>query len=121
MRHGIKTLGRKAVFLLPSLKLRFRLAQGGTVEDVVHRYLLDDFSGYTTSTVAIASFSRDARGREHQGEYRSFTVAFADAKQLRDLAGFLAGIAHQLEEPSIYIEIADDVCLIVPNPERPVQ
>lgn len=120
MRHSIQNLGQRAVFLLPSLKLRYRLEEG-SVEDTVHEYLLDNFDGYTSSTVATASFSRDLNGHEYQGEYRNFTVAFNSARQLKDLAAFLSGIAVQLKEPSIYIEIADDICLIVPSANLKVQ
>src|SRR5688500_11075853 len=70
-------LGRIAVFLLPSLKLKQRGGDGLAAEDRIHRFLIGNFAGYTVETGNILGFWRDQAGREHHGEHRLFRVAFA--------------------------------------------
>jgi hypothetical protein len=113
------SLGRMAVFLLPSLKLKLRRqADGRTVEEHVHQFLLSHFDGYTAATGNIHGWWRN-RGEEHYGEHREFKVAFAGKDRIAVLEGFLADVAVEICEQTIYIETGEDAWLIVPKrPEK---
>jgi hypothetical protein len=108
-------LGQLAVFLLPSLKLKQRDADGVAVEDRIHRFLLGNFSGYTVETGNILGFWTDAKGTEHYGEHRLFRVAFAGTVRVGELEAFLARVATEIGESSIYLETGDDAWLIFPD------
>ena len=106
-----------AVFLLPSLKLKQRDAHGLAVEDRVHRFLIGNFAGYTVETGNILGFWKDD-GEEHYGEHRLFRVAFAGQERIPKLEAFLAGVAAEIGERSVYLETGEDAWLIYPD--RPV-
>lgn len=99
-------LGRRAAFLLPSLKLK----EGA--EDELHRFLLDNFGGYTAAAGNIFGYWKDASEKVTYGEHREFTVAVEDHQQLENLKAFLGGLARKLEEESIYVEIGGESTLI---------
>ena len=104
-----------AVFLLPSLKLKQRDADGLAVEDRIHRFLIGNFAGYTVETGNILGFWRDQAGHEHYGEHRLFRVAFAGKDRIPALEAFLAGVAADIGERSIYLETGHDAWLIYPD------
>ena len=104
-----------AVFLLPSLKLKQRGDDGLAVEDRIHRFLIGNFAGYTVETGNILGFWRDQAGREHYGEHRLFRVAFAGESGLPALEAFLAEVAAEIGERSIYLETGEDAWLIYPD------
>jgi hypothetical protein len=110
-----ESLGRMAVFLLPSLKLKQRGPDGLAVEDRVHRFLLGNFAGYTVETGNILGFWTDRQGREHYGEHRLFRVAFAGEGRVPVLEAFLARVAAEIGEQSIYLETGEDAWLISPD------
>ena len=111
-------LGRMAVFLLPSLKLKQRGADGLAVEDRVHRFLLENFAGYTLETGNILGFWKDQTGQEHYGEHRLFRVAFIGEDRVPALEAFLAGVAAEIGERSVYLETGEDAWLIYPEGGR---
>lgn len=104
-----------AVFLLPSLKLKQRGPDGLAVEDKVHRFLLGNFAGYTVETGNILGFWKDHAGHEHYGEHRLFRVAFAGEERMPALEAFLAGVAAEIGERSVYLETGEDAWLIYPD------
>lgn len=108
------SLGRMAVFLLPSLKLKFRHKDGKTVEEHVHQFLLTKFDGYTAATGNIHGWWRN-RGEEFYGEHREFKVAFAGKDRIVILEAFLAEIAVEIGEQTIYLETGEDAWLVVPK------
>jgi hypothetical protein len=110
-----EALGRLAVFLLPSLKLKQRGPDGAAVEDRVHHFLMRNFAGYTVETGNILGFWNDAHGREHYGEHRLFRVAFAAKEKVKVLEQFLARVAAEIDETSIYLETGEDAWLIYPE------
>jgi hypothetical protein len=110
-----ESLGRMAVFLLPSLKLKQRGQDGQPVEERIHRFLIGNFAGYTVETGNILGFWKDGRGEEHYGEHRLFRVAFAGKDRVAVLEEFLAGIATEIGERSIYLETGEDAWLISPG------
>lgn len=115
MSYRRESLGRMAVFLLPSLKLKQRGPDDLAVEDRVHRFLIGNFAGYTVETGNILGFWTDGQGREHYGEHRLFRVAFAGKERVAVLEAFLARVASEIGERSIYLETGEDAWLIYPD------
>src|SRR6188768_2628198 len=95
----VESLGRMAVFLLPSLKLKQRKKPGGVHEEIVHQFLMKNFGGYTASAGNIFGFWRDEKaGREWYGEHREYKVSFRGRDRLAMLQQFLARLAADLGE-----------------------
>jgi hypothetical protein len=109
------SLGRMAVFLLPSLKLKARGQDGVPVEQRVHDFLIANFAGYTVETGNILGFWRDDGGQELYGEHRLFRVAFTSEDRVPELEAFLARVASEIGEQSIYLETGEDAWLIYPR------
>lgn len=122
MEYFEQSLGKTAVFLLPSLKLKERRAAGNSVEagtsveEEVHRFLLDNFGGYTAAAGNIFGYWKDRNNKESYGEHREFTVALLEDSKLGALKEFLARIAVELDEQSIYLEAGGYSSLIFPAP-----
>ena len=114
-RYRKESLGRMAVFLLPSLKLKARGKNGQPVEDGIHTFLLANFAGYTVETGNILGSWKDAAGQEHSGEHRLFRVAFTSEDRVPELEAFLARVASEIGEESIYLETGEDAWLIYPQ------
>ena len=104
-----------AVFLLPSLKLKQRGPDGTAIEDRIHRFLIGNFAGYTVETGNILGYWRDDAGQEQYGEHRLFRVAFSSEDRVPDLEAFLARVAAEIGEQSIYLETGEDAWLIYPD------
>jgi hypothetical protein len=47
MKYRERSLGTAVVFLLPSLKLKEPSLNGPSIENRLHRFLMDNFGGYT--------------------------------------------------------------------------
>ncbi|HXS94240.1 MAG TPA: hypothetical protein VN736_06515 [Candidatus Limnocylindrales bacterium] len=105
-------LGRTAAFLLPSLKLRDRASHGMPLEEHVHRFLMDEFGGYTAAAGNIFGFWKDSQGAESYGEHRQFTVALTQDSKLAALKSFLSRLAAELGEECIYLEVSGSAMLI---------
>jgi hypothetical protein len=109
----LEPLGRMAVFLLPSLKLKERQKAGRTFEEVVHQFLMKNFGGYTASAGNIFGFWCDEKsGREWYGEHREYKVSFRGQDRRAMLQDFLGRLAKDLGEESIYMEYGEDAWLI---------
>ena len=105
-------LGRMAVFLLPSLKLKQKKL-GKSFEEVVHHFLLKHFDGYTASAGNIFGFWRDTKtGREFYGEHKEYTVSFRGRDRVAMLQRFLSKLAADLGEETIYLEYGEDAWLV---------
>ena len=115
----LDVLGRMAVFLLPSLKLKRRQNRGRSYDEVVHSFLLKNFSGYTASAGNIFGFWRDQEsGREYYGEHREYKVSFGGRDRMEMLQQFLAKLAHDLGEETIYLEYGEDAWLVHASPKQ---
>jgi hypothetical protein len=113
-----ESLGRMAVFLLPSLKLK-RTRMGKSVEDVVHHFLLKQFGGYTASAGNIFGFWRDEKtGREFYGEHKEYKVSFRGRDRVELLQQFLSRLAGELDEECIYMEYGEGAWLVYQAPVR---
>lgn len=111
MRYRKQSLGRMAVFLLPSLKLKSRVRGLGQLEQWVHNFLLAHYGGYTVTSGNIFGYWR-ASGREFYGEHRLYTVAFLGKQRIPSLERFLARLARSMGEQCIYLETGEDAWLV---------
>ena len=108
----LDALGRMAVFLLPSLKLKQKKL-GRSFEEIVHHFLMKHFDGYTASAGNIFGFWRDAKtGREFYGEHKEYKVSFRGRDRVAMLQRFLSQLAGELGEDSIYLEYGEDAWLV---------
>jgi hypothetical protein len=105
VRYAEQTLGERVSFLLPSLRLK-------PFEGEVHRFLMAEFGGYTVAAGNIFGYWRENSGGESYGEHRLFTVAVSGAEKLETLKEYLARLARQLGEKTVYAEIAGQAVLI---------
>lgn len=110
----VENLGRPAVFLLPSLKLKKRNTGGGTIEDHVHAFLLKEFGGYTVTAGNIFGYWKGERRDLFYGEHRLYSVAFSGKGRIPALQSFLADIAAKMREQCIYLECGEDAMLVYP-------
>ncbi len=117
MNLSEQRLGEAAVFLLPSLKLKQRSADGAPVEEKIHRFLMDNFGGYTAAAGNIFGYWVDDEGRHSYGEHRQFLVAIQGEEKRAKLQQFLAAIGRELGEDSILLQIGSSVSLIWSAPK----
>lgn len=115
MEYRKESLGRMATFLLPSFKLKQRDKDGKTIEEIVHKFLVSNFEGYTAATGNIFGFWKDENGAESYGEHKEYKVAFAGKERVKYLEFFLAEIAEIIHEDCIYFETGEDSWLIYPK------
>jgi hypothetical protein len=64
MKVRERNLGAPAVFLLPSLKLKEPAPSGISGEVRLHRFLMDNFGGYTAQAGNIFGYWRDDSGND---------------------------------------------------------
>ncbi len=107
-----RSLGKRAAFLLPSLKLKDRNESGTAIEQDVHRFLIEQFGGYTATVGNLFGYWKDAQGNDSYGEHRLFTVALQDEARLPALKQYLGNLATQMGEECIYFEAGDSVILV---------
>lgn len=106
-----QSMGRVVRFLLPSLKLK-QAAEGGTAEQRVHHFLVENFGGYTASAGNIFGYWKDSSGQDTYGEHREFTVTAADEAKLESIRHFIARTSADLGEECIFVEIGGQASLI---------
>ena len=114
--YELENLGRPAVFLIPSHKLRLRI-EGITIEKHLENFLLKEFGAYTTSMVPSFGLWRDESHEVIGDESRQYEVAFIGRDRLKVLIQELANIARITQEYCFYFKAGEDVCLIRPNPQ----
>jgi hypothetical protein len=113
--YTLENLGRPAIFLIPSHKLRLKIGEQ-TIEKRLEDFLLDEFGAYTTFMVPSFGLWR-ADNREVVGdECRQYEVAFSGRERVRTLIHELANIARDVKEDCFYFKAGEDVCLIRPTP-----
>lgn len=108
----VESLGRMAVFLLPSLKMKQKKL-GKSYEEIVHHFLMKHFAGYTASAGNIFGFWRDGKmRRDYYGEHKEYKVSFRGRDRVVMLQRFLSRLAGELGEESIYLEYGEDAWLV---------
>jgi hypothetical protein len=112
MKPMERSLGTRAAFLLPSLKLKGVTPEGPTFEQAIHEFLLTHFDGYTATASNLFGYWKDERGGDSYGEHRQFSVGLVDEKKLPELKRYLATLARQMDEDCIYLETGGSATLI---------
>lgn len=112
------SLGRMAVFLIPSMKLEMDDGTGRTFRDVIHAFLLERYAAYTVQAGNIAGHWKDSSGKPVYDEHRLYKVAFAGKERIPALEAFLAKLARLMREDCIYFETGEDSWLIYAEEER---
>ena len=107
-----ESIGQMAVFLVPSLKLKEREGSGSTVEERIHKFLLQSFGGYTAAAGNIFGYWTDDDGKHSYGEHKEYKVGLREDSRLSELKHFLASIARDLDEECIYLEAGKQACFI---------
>jgi hypothetical protein len=107
-----ETLGQVAVVLLPIEKLKVKSPRGAPFEREIHDFLVTSFNGYTVSSGNISGHWKDDTGHDHYGEHRQYKVAVAAQEAIHCFEVFLAGIAAEMQEECIYVEIGREIYLI---------
>jgi hypothetical protein len=107
-----ETLGQVAVVLLPIEKLKVKSPRGVPFEREIHDFLVTSFNGYTVSSGNISGHWKDDTGHDHYGEHRQYKVAVAAQEAIHCFEVFLAGIAAEMQEECIYVEIGREIYLI---------
>ncbi len=112
MKSMERSLGTRAAFLLPSLKLKGLTSEGPTFEQSVHEFLLAHFDGYTATAGNLFGYWKDDGAGSTYGEHRQFSVAMVDERKLSELKEYLARLARQMDEECIYLETGGSASLI---------
>lgn len=117
----IESLGRRALFLIPSVKVYNRKYSRSrqSVARTIHNFLTDMFGGYTCASGNI--FGYFASEATEYDELREFRVAFREddlKTKVPKLQRFLATLCEDINEECIYLECGEDAMLIYPD-DRP--
>ena len=117
---GIKreSLGQVAVALLPIEKLKLKSPRGVPFEREIHDFLVTSFNGYTVSSGNISGHWKDDTGHDHYGEHRQYKVAAGLPESARSFEVFLSGIAAEMHEECIYMEVGREIFLVYASPPR---
>lgn len=113
----IESLGRPAIFLVPSQKLKKKWG-GERVEEIIHRYLIEKFGGYSSSLVPNFGFWRSKSKKQLYDECREYEVSFVGKERIRELARFLANVALMAGEDCIYLKTGEDSWLVYPRRQK---
>lgn len=112
MPYRRETLGRMAVFLIPSCKLKKPSKYFKTVEERIHAFLIQNFNSYTLNATPATGWWKDQYGQAHYDVLQEYKVSFAGKERIPFLEEFLAEIAQEIGEKSIYFETGEDAWLI---------
>jgi hypothetical protein len=111
-RFREQPIGKIAVFLVPSLKLKRRSQSGQPLEERIHRFLLRRFGGYTAAAGNIFGYWKDERGRQLYGEHKEYKVGLLNDGKIPHLKRFLAELAADLSEECLYLEAGKEASFI---------
>lgn len=112
MKSSERSLGTRAAFLLPSLKLKGLTPDGQTFEQSVHHFLLAHFDGYTATSSNLFGYRKEPGGHHSYGEHQQFSVALIEESKLPELKEYISALASQMDEECIYLEIGGSATLI---------
>lgn len=74
--------------------------------------MLKHFSGYTVTTGNISGYWKGENGREQYGEHREYKVAFSNHEKIVALENYIARLASEIGEETVYFEIDDRAWLL---------
>lgn len=114
----VESLGRRALFLVPSVKV-YNSKYSKTKQSVaktIHQFLTKTFGGYTCASGNIYGYFKSAD--VEYDELREFRVAFKEDElrtKVPQLQEFLAKLCSDIGEECIYLECGEDAMLVYPN------
>lgn len=111
--YRLEDLGRPAIFLLPIKKLQKRVGNV-TIEQVLHRFLIEQFGAYTSSTIPSFGVWKNTERAVISDECRQYEVSFVGKERIPVLAKKLAEIAKLIKEECIYLKAGQYSCLVYP-------
>src|SRR3990167_6643326 len=114
----VESLGRRALFLIPSVKVYNRKYSKTkqSIARAIHRFLMATFGGYTCASGNIYGYFT-SESAEYD-ELREFRVAFKEDEartKVPKLQEFLATICEDISEECIYLECGEDAMLVYPS------
>ncbi|HXK40774.1 MAG TPA: hypothetical protein VJ046_01595 [Candidatus Paceibacterota bacterium] len=114
----VEDLGKRALFLIPSVKVYNRKYSKTrqSIARTVHHFLMDTFGGYTCASGNIYGYFT-SESAEYD-ELREFRVAFKEDERktkVPKLQEFLAAICADIGEECIYLECGEDAMLVYPS------
>lgn len=112
--YKIQDLGRPAVFLLPSHKLRIKIS-GKTVENELNDFLMENFGAFTTTKLPYFGLWRNDDKEVIYDECVQYEVSFAGKEHIPLLLSKLASIAATINEECIYFKAGQYACLVKPK------
>jgi hypothetical protein len=112
--YKIEDLGRPAIFLLPTKKLRQKIDDANIEEDL-HRFLTENFGSYTSLLIPTFGFWRDQKKAVIFDECRQYEVSFVGKERIPVLLKKLAQIAIIIQEECIYIKAGQYSGLVYPT------
>lgn len=115
IKYKRESLGRPAIFYLPTGMMGLTLESGRTCTEEVDEFLATTFGGYTEEGGANSGYWRNDNGKVYKGTFQRYRVSFEGKERIEQLEEFLAYIATQLKQESIYFETGEDAWLIYPT------
>lgn len=109
--YALEDLGRPAIFLIPTKKLR----KSRKVEKELHKFLVRSFGAYTSSTIPSFGFWRNSKKATICDECRQYEVSFPGKERISLLLKKLAEIALVLKEECIYVKAGQYSALVYPK------
>lgn len=107
-----ESLGKTGLALLPLQKLKLNTRRAVSFEREIHDFLSTTFNGYTVYSGNISGHWKDDLEKNHYGEHRAYKVALPHEDAIKAFEIFLAGLAFEMEEVCIYVEIGTDILLV---------
>ena len=116
MGYRTISLGRSAVFYLPSLPIsKFCNDAGQTLKNGLEEFLMERFGGFTVFPGLLRGRWKSTGSRVVSGEHEMYSVAFVGKERIPELFEFLADIARRIGEECIYTETGEDAQLVYPD------
>ena len=100
--RACKTIGTLVQVLLPSIKMKSHSPRGVSFEKEFHDFLLCHFGGYTVTAGSITGYWLKADRSEECNEHREYQIAISNSEHLARLHEYLATLARQLKERTIF-------------------
>lgn len=113
-RYRIQDLGRRAVFLVPSHRMRKRCG-GTSVEKLLHEFIKKHIGAWTYTLSPLAGVWTNELGEIFYDECREYKVAFLGKKRIPALLEILAAVAKEINEECIYVEAGQYSATIYPT------
>jgi hypothetical protein len=111
-KYTLKNLGRPAVFLIPSKKLRHQMNET-TVEESVKIFLMGQFGAFSMTPLPYFGVWMDGEVI-HYDECCRYEVSFVGKEHIPKLLEFLSDVAIATEEICLYVSAGQYTCLLYP-------